>query len=188
LPRSDILLDSNAYFRLADNLYPVLDKPFGFNPVYKLWILGFTEKEYLKSPRLQTKFEWCENDKHREERKRNTLKCKKEKLAVIDRTYHFMKQASLDSGFTCSPIDIKYLAWAYELGILLVTDDKDLSLLAEEFDVKHTSTLGLLKMKLDAGSITLQEIQGTVYYWRYQADLPRNFRNDFLTLFGIEPE
>lgn len=54
LSKKQILLDSNAYFRLADNLYPLLSEPFGKSEKYELKILGGTLREYNYQSRLQS--------------------------------------------------------------------------------------------------------------------------------------
>jgi hypothetical protein len=188
LPKKQILLDSNAYFRLADNLYPLLSEPFGKSIKYELKILGGTLREYNFQARLQSKFTWVDSDRHREDRKRNKLRVKKEVQLTIKDSKEFILSESASRGFTCSPFDIECLATALELSILLVTDDEDLYNLSQEYEIQCISTLELLKLMYDEERLSLKEIQDTVYMWDYMKDLPRNFTTDFKSIFGIEPE
>lgn len=188
MPKKQILLDSNAYFRLADNLYPLLSEPFGKSIKYELKILGGTLREYNFQARLQSKFTWVDSDRHREDRKRNKLRVKKEVQLTIKDSKEFILSESASRGFTCSPFDIECLATALELSILLVTDDEDLYNLSQEYEIQCISTLELLKLMYDEERLSLKEIQDTVYMWDYMKDLPRNFTTDFRSIFGIEPE
>lgn len=59
MTRTDILVDTNAYLRLAQSLHPLLGHPFG-EKSYCLRVLPELEKEYLKNPRLRSSFSWFE--------------------------------------------------------------------------------------------------------------------------------
>ena len=52
-----ILLDSNAYLRLANSFHPLLNEPFGKDR-YALYLIPEFQKEFDKSPRLANKFGW----------------------------------------------------------------------------------------------------------------------------------
>ncbi|RPJ09543.1 MAG: DNA-binding protein [Spirochaetaceae bacterium] len=183
-----ILLDSNSYFRLADNLYPLLSRVFGKANKYKLTILGGTVHEYYYQTRLQSKFDWVEHDRHKEDRNKNKLRINSPDIKNhVDDTKQIMMETNLDLELGCSWFDIECLATAYELDIQLVTDDADLLILAEEFQVHCFSTLELLKKMLDEEDIGMKNIQATVLMWDYLDDFPKNFENDFRTLFNEEP-
>jgi hypothetical protein len=64
-----ILVDSNAYFRLARDIHPLLGKPFG-QKKYCLYIIEGFEKEYFYSGRLQSKFQWVTETKYTENRQK----------------------------------------------------------------------------------------------------------------------
>lgn len=187
LPENKILLDSNTYFRLADNLYPLLSRKFGKNPVYKLCILSGTLGEYYYQKKLQSKFDWVENQKHIDDRKHNKLLLPEKVKESLKENINFLLSDSNSRGLGCSRFDIECLATALELSILLVTDDMDLYNFSSDYEVKCISTLQLLKLMLDAGRISLQEIQDTVYMWDYMDDLPGNFHADFKRLFKAKP-
>jgi hypothetical protein len=183
-----ILLDSNAYFRLADNLYPLLSREFGQKPGYKLCILGGSLKEYNYQARLRSKFDWVDKEKHKEDRKGAKLRVAKEVKEEIEKTRRFMAEACRDLELGCSPFDIECLATAYELKLPLVTDDLDLIELAEEYDHTVMSTLELLDLLLKNKSITIEDIRGTTVMWEYLDDLPSQFEAEYRRLFGEEPD
>ncbi len=188
LSKQKILLDSNSYFRLADNLYPLLSEPFGSSIIYVLKILGGTLREYNYQTRLQSKFSWVDNPRHIEDRKGNKLRIKKIDQERINKTKEFILQDSISSGFGCSRFDIECLATALELSIILVTDDGDLYDLACEYGVVCRSSIELLKLMYDEKQLTLKNVQDTVYMWDYMKDIPRNFYEDFKINFNLEPE
>lgn len=49
MSQSRILLDSNAYFRLAQSIRPLLNAPFGKDN-YCLYVLKELQDEYEKNP------------------------------------------------------------------------------------------------------------------------------------------
>jgi hypothetical protein len=188
LSANRILLDSNAYFRLADNLKTLLSRRFGKKPQYQLCILGGTLREYNFQSRLRSKFYWVDREAHKEDRRHGKLRLSTEQKTAVGNTMSFMREACRDLHLTCSSFDIECLACALELGIPLVTDDLDLTSLAAEYDLKPLSTLELLKLMFDSNRIDLREVQGTVVMWDHLDDYPSDFFNEFKRLFGIEPE
>jgi hypothetical protein len=188
LPKKQILLDSNAYFRLADNLYPLLSESFGKKAVYELKILGGTLREYNYQARLQSKFNWVDSERHIDDRKQNKIILKKTVQASIKESKEFILSESASRGSSCSSFDIECLVTALELSIMLVTDDEDLFMLSKEYGIECISTLELLKLMYDEKRISLKDIQDTVYMWDYMKDIPRNFYSDFKNIFNIEPE
>ena len=99
----------------------------------------------------------------------------------------FMRSTCNELRLGCSPFDIECLVTAYELGMILVTDDLGLIKLADEFDHKVLSSLELMDLMLRCGCISRQEVRDTVYKWRYDVDLPSAFGSEYVRLFGEEP-
>jgi hypothetical protein len=77
MTRTEILVDTNVYLRLAQSLHPLLGHPFGkksYSPPplsrgkesLLLRVCGGSvyfpslKKEYLKNPRLRSSFSWFE--------------------------------------------------------------------------------------------------------------------------------
>ena len=48
-PGQDVLLDSNAYFRLGNSIRPLLQQSFGSSPAYSLYILAELDDEYASN-------------------------------------------------------------------------------------------------------------------------------------------
>lgn len=65
-----ILLDSNAYLRLAISIHPLLWKKFGKDTeaTNVLRVIKKLDSEYLRNPRLQSKFHWVKNPPYVENR------------------------------------------------------------------------------------------------------------------------
>ncbi|MGK9369702.1 PIN domain-containing protein [Melioribacter sp. Ez-97] len=180
-----ILLDTNAYLRLGNSIRPLLSDPFGTEQ-YALFIHKDLQKELNRSYRIQTKYYWLDQQEYREERKKiiNTSKAEK---ARIDKTYDFIWDYQNDEGLSLSREDILCIAVAYELKIILVTDDEAMIKVARDFDVDVRNTLELLKLMKDNKKIDLPKIEEIVNYWYYLDDLPANFEKDYKRLFKKNP-
>ena len=63
MPQLKILIDTCSYIRLAKNIHPLLNQPFGKNN-YCLYIIKDFQKEYSQSSRLQSKFNWIEDEEY----------------------------------------------------------------------------------------------------------------------------
>jgi hypothetical protein len=187
LPPKKILLDSNSYFRLADNLYPLMSRPFGSKPEYRLLLLAGTVHEYQYEVRLRSKFSWVSSARHEEDRKAGMVRIPETKKRDIRTSGDFMRSTCNELRLGCSPFDIECLVTAYELGMILVTDDLGLIELAGEFDHAVLSSLELMDLMLRCGCISRQEVSDTVYKWRYDADLPSSFASEYVRLFGEDP-
>ena len=86
-----ILLDSNAYFRLADNFYPLFSRTFGTEPCYQLFILSGTIHEYNYQSRLRSKFDWVDNERHKEDRKQSRIRITNSQKKSINETCRFFQ-------------------------------------------------------------------------------------------------
>lgn len=62
-----VLLDTNAYLRLAKRIRPLLGVEFG-QKQYSLTVLKQVEDEVFKSPRLQFLYPWFSDTELNEER------------------------------------------------------------------------------------------------------------------------
>lgn len=81
--------------------------------------------------------------------------------------------------------DTNILATALVLDIYVVTDDQDMIKLADEFEVKHLSSLGLMKLMLDGQHIDMDKIRQVTEQWQYDNDTPhRHWKKDFEKIFG----
>ncbi len=180
-----ILVDSNAYFRLARDVHPLLGKPFG-KKKYCLYIIEGFEREYLYSGRLQSKFHWVSEAKYAENRQMKLTLSRTEKNKLQE-TKAFFKDAAISMNLTTGSVDIEALAIAYILKTPVVTDDSDMIALAEEFEVSIIKVLELMKIMVDDGLIDLAKVRSIVSYWKYMRDLPKNCDADYAKIFGEKP-
>ena len=188
MPTRRILIDSNAYFRLAETIGGLLSTIFGQPIQYQLRILGGTTHEFYYQPRLRSRYSWADKEEHRRERSVGQLVLKAEEKSKIAMKKPFLLSAVEDLGLNCSRFDVECLATAMTLDIPLVTDDLDLVALAGEYGQATMSTLELLRLMLDELRVGIADIQATVVMWDYLDDYPARFDNEFRRLFGVEPE
>ncbi|MDP1930869.1 MAG: DNA-binding protein [Gammaproteobacteria bacterium] len=138
MPHSKILVDTNSYLRLAKTIRPLLFVPFGENE-YCLYILPELNEE-LNGRKLKSKFQWVEEQEYVENRKHFPTVSRKQ-LQSIHQTFAYIWDHVQTELPGPSRIDALYIAYALELAIPLVTDDRDMTELASVFDVQVMPTL-----------------------------------------------
>jgi hypothetical protein len=180
MPQSKILVDTNTYLRLAKTIRPLLFVPFG-DKDYCLYVIPELNKE-LTSRRLMSKFPWVEDDEYRNNRKHFPKIGKKERNS-IEETFSYIWNFVVTELPGPSKVDALYIAYALELGVPVVTDDKDMTQLAQEFEANVMPTLQLLKIMLDCGHTNMKTIDGLIEYWRYISDRPANMESDYKKYF-----
>jgi hypothetical protein len=185
MPQTKIILDSTCYFRLAQNIHPLLGVPFGKGN-YALYAHEKLVAEFNKQPRLQTKFDWFLQNDYVQNR-RLSISPGRKGQAAIDATYGYMWPEAQAMFPLISPTDVRILATAAELGYRMVTDDQDLYKLAEMYGVHVTSSLELMRLMLDEGHINMDKVEQVVAQWEYDEDKPANFRNSYIKQFGRTP-
>lgn len=190
MAQKKIIVDSNSYFRLAQNIHPLLCQPFG-NDQLTLYIHADLNNEFRRSPRLKNKFHWVAETTYVDNRSRS-ISIPQEQKAEVDDTYDYMWEHVQDAflrprGKGPSPIDTRIVATAHVLGITVLTDDRDMIELAQEFGVKTISSLGVMKLMLEAGHINDEKVDQVVEQWMYENDTPhRDWKKEFKKLFGRE--
>jgi hypothetical protein len=182
MSESRILLDSNAYFRLAQSIRPLLNTPFG-KENYCLYVLKELQTEYERSPRLKEKFSWV-NDPEYSENRTNHLSVTNKERKEIKRAFDFIFDFARHVYPGVSKIDVLCLVHGEQLEIPVVTDDADMLEVAREYGIKTYKTLELLKLMLDCGYIDMAKTREIAAYLAYQNDTPKDFRKDFKKLFG----
>lgn len=181
MPQSRILVDTNAYLRLAKTIRPLLFVNFGENE-YCLYILQELNRE-LANRKLQSKYPWV-NEKEYEDNRKYFPKINAQQKASIRQNFDYIWDYVQTDLPGPSRVDTWYIAYALELGVPVVTDDQDMSELAKTFDVQVMPTLALLKIMLDCGHTDMKTINALVAYWKYFLDMPANFKADFQRFFG----
>ncbi len=179
-----LLIDSNSYFRLAKSLHPLLNNSFG-SENYCILILKECDEEYSKNTGLQNKFSWVNEEEYRNNRK-NILKSNNATNNAINNNIQFIKYYARDNYLNVSDVDIRYLATSLELNFILITDDNDMILVAQEFEIKVLKTLELLKLMLDCGFIKISKVKEIVDFWVYIKDKPKYFKEDCKKLFNLD--
>ena len=185
MPQSKILLDTNTYIRLAKNIHPLLDAPFG-EDVYCLYVLKELDEEFSRSSRLQTQYSWVEEEQFQTNRKKRLTLSRKNKRE-IEVTLDFLRQHKIDNRLSVSEVDILYLAHGYVLDIYVVSDDTDMLELADVFNIKTKKTQELLHLMLECEHIGMEKVRQIAAYWEYISDKPAKFRQDYIDIFGEKP-
>lgn len=185
MPQTKILLDSNAYFRLAQSIHPLLQTEFGTEK-YCLYGIKELQKEYDKSSRLKNAFPWVNDAEYRKNRACK-LNISRKNQREIEQVFDFIKNHARDSHPETSRVDIAALAHAYVLDIQIVTDDSAMLALAEDFNIKSLKTLELLKLMLDCRHIDMAVVRQIASYWIYENDRPKSFSMDYKKLFKEPP-
>lgn len=191
MAQTKILVDSNSYFRLAQNIHPLLCVPFGKKNV-TLYVHSELNKEFRSNSRLQNKFHWVSDSEYVNNRTRSISLSNQQKQDIED-TFDYMWQYAKEAfhqtrGKGPAPVDTRILATALVLGIQVVTDDQDMIELAEEYGVKQLTSLALMKLMLDEGRVKLADIQCVVAQWQYDNDTPyKNWNSEYEELFKSKP-
>jgi hypothetical protein len=152
-----------------------------------MYLLAGTVNEFQYETRLRSKFSWVSSERHEEDRRSGMVRIPEDKKRDIRTSSEFMRSTCNELRLGCSPFDIECLVTAYELGMILVTDDLGLVMLAGEFDHAVMSSLELIELMLRCGCISRQEVRDTVYKWRFDKDLPSEFVTEYVRLFGEKP-
>ncbi len=190
MAQTKIIVDSKSYFRLAQNIHPLLCQPFG-DEEFTLYMHADLNAEFKCSTRLQNKFQWAAEQEYVDNRQRS-LRLSKAEKQEIDETFDFMwehvKDEFLDErGKGPSKIDTLIVTTAAVLGIRMVTDDQDMIELAETYGVHQITSLELMKHMLDCSHIDDEKIDLIVEQWIYDNDTPnQNWSTEFKKIFGRE--
>lgn len=185
MAKSQILLDSNAYLRLAENLNPLLNSPFGADRT-RLFVIREFEQEFKRSARLQAQFNWVREQPYVLNRKR-PLPIPRDKRRQIQRTESALIDHTRTEGMGVSPVDSRALAIGRVLKLAVVTDDRDMRKVADVFKIRTMRTLALLKKMLQTGHIDIDTVRAIAIYWQVTNDRPANFRSDYRRIFGEQP-
>lgn len=186
-PRQDVLLDSSAYFRLAQSIHPLLQLSFGTSPTYSLHVLVELDDEYRTSTRLHHKFEWVTGTEYREDRQLKRYELHGEARSHALDAFSFLAAYADEQKLNLSREDLKALAAGFVKDIPVVTDDVSMGKVAEAHSIEGWSTIKLLRVMLTAGRIDMDKVVEILEYWVYENDLPmpeEKLRKVFVEYFG----
>lgn len=167
-----VLLDSNAYFRLAESIQPLLRDSFGRDPEYSLHVLVDLDEEHAKSSRLKNKFGWVQFPEHRDDRKLRCFKPRGDDAVKIAQTYKYLAHQADDERIDVSKVDLRALAAGFVRQMPVVTDDMGMIRLAELFGIECWSVVKLLRVMRMTDRISSEMVVQVMEYWSYQNDLP----------------
>lgn len=191
-PPKMFILDSNAYFRLALSIHPLLGQKFGksTNERYVLRVIAQLDDEYNRSARLQHKFQWVVEKKFRDNRSSERLKLVGKQKIEMEQARSFIISTERDMGCNLSLVDATALAIGFVKQQPVVTDDKDMCAVATALGIEVWGLLQLLKLMLDEGHIDLDKIIEIAELLNYENDLPcarPKFIQHFTQFFESNP-
>lgn len=179
------LIDSNAYFRLGDALYPLFEKTVTEKDnAYCACILCGTFQEYLYASRLHSKFDWVLNKSRSDDRKKGKTHIRKRETDLIHFQKDFVYDQSKQMGLGCGIFDVECLVSAMVMNYTLVTDDLDLIILAKEYECPVLSTIQLLGLFYQSSQILKKDVLDTIQIWTWFEDLPSAWERDYKDVFG----
>lgn len=188
-PPQDVLLDSSAYFRLAQSVHPLLQQSFGASPAYSLHVLAELDDEYRTSTRLRHKFEWVAGTEYREDRQLKRYELHGGARSQALDAFSFLVAYADEQQLNLSREDLKALAVGFVKGIPVVTDDVSMGKVAEANSIECWNTIKLLRVMLTARRIGMDKVVEILEYWDYEKDLPmpkEKLRKEFLEYFGTD--
>lgn len=179
-----ILIDTNSYLRLAQNIHPLLLQKFG-KEGFTLYPHSKLADEISRNNRLKTKFHWFSESQYEENRKQK-LYPNKEERKDVELAYEAMWALVEEENLGPSEVDTRIVAYGAALEIRIVTDDADMIALAEMYGVHQLTSMELMKLMLDTEHIDFEKIIQVVEQWIYDRDFPNGrFRKDFKRIFGL---
>ena len=193
-----VLLDTNAYLRLAKRIRPLLGIEFG-QKQYSLTVLKQVEDEVHKNPRLQFLYPWFTDEELGAERIAKQVRLSADERTKIEAAASVLRAHVLADplGYTSqgrsppSPTDCFILAFGQARPAIVVTDDLGMHKLAADFDIEILHGHELLKKMLTAKIINNDLVREIFAALEANGDLPRTWQQarhtDFKKVFGANP-
>lgn len=192
-----VLLDTNAYLRLAKRIRPLLGVAFG-QKGYVPTILKQVEDEVLKSPKLQYRFPWFTDANLTAERLSKQVRLSRGDRSSIEAAASVFRAQVLQNaqGYTThgrsppSPTDCFLLAFGQVRPAIVVTDDLGMHKLADDFEILVWHGHEMLKKMLSAKAIDSDRVREIFMALENNDDLPATWRNvkhtEFKKVFGAK--
>ena len=193
-----VLLDTNAYLRLAKRIRPMLGVTFG-QKGYVLTILKQVEDEVHGSSRLRLLYPWFDTPKLANERLAARVRLSKDEKEQLDAATSVLRAQVLGNAaaYTSqgrsppSPTDCFILAFGQIRPAIVATDDLGMHLLAKNFNLPVWHGYELLKKMLSAKLIESVLVREIYEALESNDDLPQSWRVAkhiaFKKIFGPEP-
>lgn len=194
-----VLLDTNAYLRLAKRIRPAVGISFG-QKGYVLTVHKSVEDEVHRNPRLKSKYPWFDSEEFVAERLAKQIRLSeddKQGIAIVQSVLHGSVLSDVHrytSGGRSPPgqTDCWLLALGQVKSAIVVTDDLGMHELAKDFDIAVWHGYELLD-KLRSAKV----VNGTLIKEIYQAlevngDLTKSWQEVkhtlFVKIFGAKAE
>ncbi len=192
-----VLLDTNAYLRLAKRIHPFLGTKFG-DCDYIITILKDVEDEVHKSSKLRFHYPWFDDSKYKAERMAKQVRLSdKEKLDISNAQSILYNTALGDKRYLAekrSPpgqVDCRVLAFTQIRQAIVVTDDLGIHLLANDFDLPIWHGYELLHNLRLAGVVTNELIVEIYEALENNRDITKTWKDAkhtiFADIFGNQP-
>lgn len=193
-----VLLDTNAYLRLAKRVRPMLGIAFG-NKEYVLTVLKEVETEVHRNPTLRAKYPWFDGEELRAERLAARIVLSKDEKERLDAAISLLQGwvlANVDSYMTKgrSPpaeTDCRVLAFGQIRSAIVVTDDLGMHQLANDFDIPIWHGWELLSKMRSAKIVDSNLIRDIYAALEANRDLTKTWleakHSTFIKVFGPAP-
>ncbi len=193
-----VLLDTNAYLRLAKRIKPLLGVTFG-QKGYVLTILKDVEDEVHRCARLRERFPWFDDASLQQERLAKRVRLSQDEQAQITSMKSVLRQHVLEhtKDYTIlghsppSPTDCFCLAFGQVRQAIVATDDLGMHKLAEDFELPVFHCHDVLKKMLTAKIIDKTRVAEIYHALEVNGDLPRSWvevkHMAFKKVFGPKP-
>ena len=194
-----VLLDTNAYLRLAKRVKPMLGVKFG-QKEYILTILRDVENEVQRNPTLSFKYPWFDNPDIAQERLSKGVRLSKDEKAQINAATSVLRESVLSEAIKYttqgrsppSPTDCRMLAFGQIRPAIVVTDDLGMHQLAKIFEIPIWHGYELLNKMRSAKLINTELIREIYAALEINDDLPRTWQEVrhtvFRKIFGNNPK
>lgn len=185
-----VLLDTNAYLRLAKRIRPMLGVKFG-QKEYVLTILKQVEDEVHASSKLLFNYPWFDNADIAAERLAKNIRLSKEEKSQVEIVKsilreHVLANASEYTKLRRSPpldTDCYILAFGQVRPAIVVTDDLGMHQLAKVFEIQIWHGYELLKKMLSAKLIDNAKVQEIYEALENNGDMTDSWREAKHTVF-----
>lgn len=187
---TQVLLDTNAYLRLAKRVRPMLGVAFGVK-AYVLVVLKDVEEEVHRNSALGFKFPWFDEQVLADERLAARARLTKEEKKSIEVAAGILRASVLSDplrfmqgrGDPPSLVDCRVLAHGYVRGCIVTTDDLGMHKLASEFEIRVWHGYELLKALLNAKAVDSVLVRQIFDALEANQDLPASWRKARHTKF-----
>ena len=194
-----VLLDTNAYLRLAERVRPLLGVPFGQRR-YVLHVLEDVEAEVGRNPRLRFHFPWFKGDPAvAAERRSHRLRLSREERDQLDAAARFLhdwvlqdvRRFATGGRSPPGPTDCRALAFGQVRPAIVVTDDLGMHELACEFNIGVWHGFDLLAKLRTAKAVSDDLVREIYSALETNGDLTASWREALHTVlakvFGPAP-